>query len=290
MSPTKPAVDGEGAVDEAVLHRLAQMVETESGIELRPEKRFVVMARLSRRIQELGLESLHAYYRLVTNDAQERSVMVQRLCVHETRFFREATHFDFVRTVLVPRWRAAALAGLRPRVLRAWSAACASGEEPFTLAMVLLDALPPEIGWRIEVTATDISPAILQQAAQATWPEERANDIPAELRKRYLLRGVGSRSGTIRAAPEVRALVSFAQVNLIAPARPALGAFDLILLRNVLIYFSTATKKLVVDRVLDQLTSDGHLIVGHADSLNHITRRVRQQAPTIYAFPAGARR
>jgi chemotaxis protein methyltransferase CheR len=269
------------------LARLAGIVEHESGIELRPEKRFVVLARLSRRCQELGLPSLQAYYRLVSNDAAERATMVQRLCVHETRFFRESVHFDFVRQALVPRWRAAAESDRRPRQVRAWSAACASGEEPFSLAMVLLDALPPESGWRVEVLATDLSSAVLEQAARATWPIERAADIPAPLRQRYLLRGVGSCAGTVRAAPELRQAVTFAQVNLVGRDQPALGEFDLILLRNVLIYFSVDTKTKVIHRVLERLRPDGHLVVGHADSLNHLTTRVRAIVPTIYAFPPG---
>jgi chemotaxis protein methyltransferase CheR len=281
---------GSTPADEAVLQRLAEIVEAESGIELRPEKRFVVLARLRRRMQELGLTSLPAYHQRVASDAAERALMVQRLCVHETRFFRESAHFDFIRRVLVPRWRAAADAGLRPRTVRAWSAACASGEEPFTLAMVVLDALPPASGWTIDVRATDFSAEILRQAVEATWPEARATEIPPELRQRYLLRGVGSRAGTIRAAPELRQLVTFARVNLIEPSPASLGVFDLIMLRNVLIYFNLDTKRVVVERVLERLASDGHLIVGHADSLNHVTRKVRPLEPTIYVFPAGGRR
>ena len=167
-----------GHADELALAGLAAIVESDSGIELRPEKRFVVLARLARRLKELGLPSLLAYHRLVTADATERSVMVQRFCVHETSFFREAVHFDFVQQVLVPRWRAAAAVNRRPREVRAWSAACSSGEEPFSLAMVLLSAFPPESGWQISVMATDLSPTILDQAAQATWPVERATSFP----------------------------------------------------------------------------------------------------------------
>jgi chemotaxis protein methyltransferase CheR len=276
-------------VDEVVLARLANMVEEDSGIELRPEKRFVVMARLTQRLKELKLGSLHAYFRLVSSDAAERQIMVHRLCVHETRFFREDAHFKFVRDGLVPQWRSAADAGLRSRQIRAWSAACSSGEEPFSLAMLLLSLLPPESGWQISVFASDLSPEILQQASGATWPEARAADIPVELRRRFLLRGVGSRAGTVRAAPELRALMTFAQLNLMAPEFPRIGPFDLIFLRNVLIYFSAATKQKVVGRVLDQLNPHGHLIVGHADSLNHVTRRVRSVGPTIYAFPPRTR-
>jgi chemotaxis protein methyltransferase CheR len=272
--------------DELVLARLAEIVEAESGIELRPEKRFVVLARLARRLKELGSPTLHTYYRRVSTDPVERAVMVHRLCVHETRFFREPVHFSFVRDILVPRWRAGADAGRRPRELRVWSAACSSGEEPFSLAMVLLAALPPESGWRVSVLATDLSPDILAQAEQATWPVERAKEIPAELRQRFLLRGVGSREGTVRAAPELREMVTFAQLNLTTDF-PPLGNFDLIMLRNVLIYFSLATKTTVVGRILDHLAPEGRLIVGHADSLNHVTTRVRAIAPTIYAFPAG---
>jgi chemotaxis protein methyltransferase CheR len=279
-----------GPADELVLARLAAMVEEDSGIEQRPEKRFVVLARLVRRCQELALPTLHAYYKRVASDPIERAVMVERLCVHETRFFREAVHFDFVRDALVPRWRAAADAGVRPRELRVWSAACSTGEEPFSLAMVLLAALPPESGWRVNVLATDLSRDVLARAAQATWPAERAREIPEALRQRYLLRGIGTRAGTVRAAPELRDVVTFSQVNLASRELPPLGSFDLILLRNVLIYFSPTTKRGVVDRVLDHLGPDGFLIVGHADSLNQVTTRVRPISPTIYGFPLGGAR
>jgi chemotaxis protein methyltransferase CheR len=172
--------------------------------------------------------------------------------------------------------------------VRAWSAACSSGEEPFTLAMVLRHHLPAEEGWEVEVTATDLSTRVLDRAKAALWPIERAAEIPTPYRKRWMLRGTRSQEGKMAAVAELRALVRFARVNLNEASYPVPGSFDLLFCRNVLIYFDRASRAPVVDRLLDRVAPGGLFFLGHAESLNGVTIRARAVIPTVYTIDAPA--
>jgi chemotaxis protein methyltransferase CheR len=210
--------------------------------------------------------------------------MLDAICTNETHFFREPRHFEFLCDRVFPAWREAAEAGRRPRRARVWSAACSTGEEPYTLAMTLLASLP---GWDVEILATDLSTKVLARAEAAIWPLEKAREIPEPYLKAYMLKGYGSQEGLMKAAPELRALVRFARLNLTHES-PGLGQFDLVFCRNVLIYFDKETKGKVVNRLLDRLLPDGFLFLGHAESLGGFTTRAKAVLPTVYALaPAG---
>src|SRR5262249_55925791 len=155
-----------------------------------------------------------------------------------TRFFREPAHFAFLEEKVFPAWRARAQSGARSRTLRVWSAACSTGQEAYSLAMLLLRSFPEHEGWRYEVWATDISERALTVARAATWPAEAASQIPGEYLRAFMLRGVGPREGLVRASPRLRRLVRVERVNLNDPEWPAQEDFDLIFCRNVLIYFT----------------------------------------------------
>jgi chemotaxis protein methyltransferase CheR len=260
------------------------LIKQTAGIHLHTGKKALLVGRLSARLRELGLENFADYLAAVRRSPEELAQMVDRVCTNETRFFRELQQFDHIVRLAIPAWRAGAAAGRRPRVIRVWSAACSSGEEPFSIAMLLLAALPAAEGWRHEILATDLSNKILGRARAATWKLDRAADIPDAYLKAFMLRGVGAQAGKFRAGALLREAIRFMPHNLLH-APPASG-FDLIFCRNVLIYFDTATKLGVVERLRTALSPDGWLLLGHAESLLGVLEGARSVGPNIYDFPA----
>ena len=263
--------------------RFQRLIHREAGIFLSDAKAGLVEGRLARRLRELDLD-FPAYYRRVERDEGERVHMLDCICTNETHFFREPRHFELLAGRVYPAWRAEADAGRRPRRIRLWSAACSTGEEPYSLAMSLLSAFPS--GWDLEVLATDLSTKVLDRASAGVWPIDKAKEIPEEHLKTYMLKGWGAQEGLMKAGPEIREVVRFARVNLAGEPWPA-GPFDLVFCRNVLIYFDRATKARVVERLLERLPPSGWLFLGHAESLGGLTTRARPVVPTVYA-PAPA--
>jgi chemotaxis protein methyltransferase CheR len=273
------------AVSDSDFEKFQDLIHREAGIWLAPVKKALLAGRLARRLRELGLASYRAYYERVLEDDAERVRMLDCICTNETQFFREARHFELLADRVFPAWREEAEAGRRPRRVRVWSAACSSGEEPYSLAMVLLAAFPS--GWDLEVVATDLSTKILARAAAGLFSLEKARDIPEEHLRSFMLRGYGSQEGLMRAGPEVQRIVRFARVNLVGDGWPEGPPFDLVFCRNVLIYFERRTKARVVERLLDRLDPGGLLFLGHAESLGGLTSRARPVIPTVYR-PAAA--
>ena len=281
-------------VSDAVFVRFQALVHREAGIWLSPAKKALLVGRLAKRLRAVGLGSLRDYYELVRADEVERTHMLDCITTNETHFFRDPRLFDFLAGRAYPAWQAEAAAGRRPRRIRAWSAACSTGEEPFSLAMSLLQAFPPGLGWSIDILATDLSTRALEQARRTTWPIAKSAEIPTALLKRFMLRGTGGEAGRMKAGPEIESLVRFARLNLNDETYPALGAFDLVLCRNVLIYFDAATKARVLERLADHLAPGGLLLLGHAESVGGASNRLRTVMPSVYAFgrapqPATAR-
>ena len=268
---------------------IQQFIYREAGIWLSPAKKALVVGRLSRRLRELGSPSFGAYLRRAEEDSTERLRLLDALCTHETHFFREPRHFDFLARDVLPRWRAQADTGSgEGKRVRVWSAGCSTGEEPFSLAMVLRHHLPAEEGWEIDILATDLSTRILEQARQARWPVEKAAQIPRAYLRAYMLRGVGSQEAWMKADANLRALVHFQRVNL-NDGNGVVGRFDLLFCRNVLIYFDPASRARAVERLLNHLYPQGMLFLGHSESLLGLGTRVRALMPTVYAprAPAG---
>jgi chemotaxis protein methyltransferase CheR len=259
----------------------------EAGIYLSKVKQALLVGRLSRRVRELGLDSFSAYFERVTDPRypEERVELINCICTHETHFFREPRQFDYLETVVLPKWRAQAEAGERARRVRAWSAGCSSGEEPFSIAMSLLAACPASAGWSAKVVATDVSTRVLDRARAAVWPLERAKHISEPYLKRFMLRGTAEHHEKMKAGPELRAAVRFEHLNLNSPSYDLGGSFDLIFCRNVLIYFDTDSKERVIRQLLSRLAPDGLLFLGHAETLSGFQdeRPPRAVMPTIYS-------
>jgi chemotaxis protein methyltransferase CheR len=245
-----------------------------TGISMGDGKKALVSGRLHKRIQHYGLRSFMEYFQFITSGSEpaELQLAIDLLTTNETYFFREEKHFEYIKTQILPGLRAYA-------PFRVWSAACSSGEEPYSLAMLLADRMPPGSDW--DVVASDISTRVLERARGGLYPMERVDRIPADYLKRYCLKGTGDYEGMLLVAKSLRDKVRFAQVNLVAPL-PEVGPFDLILLRNVMIYFDNDTKRQVVERLLKVLKPDGHLFIGHSESLMGITRKVAMLRPSIY--------
>jgi len=271
-----------------LFRRYQGLVLKEAGIWLSDVKKALLVGRLGRRLRELGVVSFEEYLARVEADEEERVRMLDAIATNETRFFREPEQLAFLRDRIFPRWAAEGAAGARPRRVTVWSAGCSTGEEPFTLAMLLLSAFPA--GWDLQVLATDLSTKALAKAEAAVWPLERAADIPHPLLKAYMLRGTGPEEGRMKAGPELRDVVTFRRVNLAAEPWPVRGPFDVVLCRNVLIYFDAPGKRRVLERLLSYLEPDGLLLVGHAESLNGVTEEAHSLRPSVYALrpPAGA--
>jgi len=186
-----------------------------------------------------------------------------------------------VRDTLCPRWQKEASDGQRVRRLDAWSAAASSGEEPFSLAMVLLDTLP---GWELQILASDLSSRILERAREATWPIEKSSDIPPPYLKRYMLRGTGTQEGKMRAGSEIRNVVNFRRLNLNDEMWPpeAEGKFDAVFCRNVLMYFDTGRREQALRKIVKRLSPQGYLFLGDAEGLGGFDG-LRTVAPSIHA-------
>jgi chemotaxis protein methyltransferase CheR len=256
------------------------LVYREAGISLSDQKRALLVGRVGPRLRALSLTSFGAYYDRVTTDRDELVRMLDSVCTNETHFFREPKQFEFLENELIPSWRAAAEAGRRRREVRVWSAGCSTGEEPYSIAMSLLAHLPD---WKIEIVATDLSTKVLARANSGIWPMERVAHVPVHYRKAFLLRGSGAQEGNIAARDELRALIRFGRVNLHHDSYPVAGRFDAVFCRNVLIYFDAETKRRIIHRLLDRLEPQGHLFLGHSESLNGF-ERVRTAGPTVYAL------
>lgn len=262
----KPITDSE-------LAQFQRFIFDEAGITLSAAKKALVMGRLGKRLSHHQLESFGEYFQLLVSGQHpdEVQMAVDLLTTNETYFFREIKHFEFLR-------EQAAAARQRGQMFRVWSAASSSGEEAYSIAMVLADCMG---GTPWEVIGTDISTRMVQDAERALFTLDRARHVPKDYLRRYCLKGTAEYEGKLLIERGLRSRVKFRYANLNAPL-PELGKFDIIFLRNVMIYFSNDTKQQVVDRVASALKPNGYFLVGHSESLNDITQAVRSVAPAIY--------
>jgi chemotaxis protein methyltransferase CheR len=245
-----------------------------AGITLTDAKKALVSGRLAKRLHACQVKSYGEYLSLLLkgDSGPERQTAVDLLTTNETYFFREPKHFQFLKKEITG-------GSLRNAAgLRVWSAASSTGEEPYSIAMLLSDCLP---GQPWEVVATDISSRVLERARAGHYSMERINHFPPGYLQRFCLKGRDSQEGTLLVQRAVRDKVNFQRVNLNEPL-PHLGTFDVIFLRNVLIYFSMDTKRKVVARILNLLKPGGYLFIGHSESLIEVTDAVELISPAIY--------
>ncbi|MEA2165683.1 MAG: chemotaxis protein methyltransferase CheR [Thermoanaerobaculia bacterium] len=261
---------------------LQQLIYRHSGIHLSEGKKALMSGRLTRRLRALGCANFTTYYEHVEADPVERTSMLDCISTNETSFFREPKQFEYLDETFLPQWRALGDAGTIPKRIRAWSAACSTGEEPYSIAMILAAHFPSAEGWSVEVLASDLSTRALAVAREGMWPIDRGASIPDPLKKAWMLRGTRSEEGRMRAQPRLKSMIEFRRINLNDPDYGIHGSFDLIFCRNVLIYFSRESKALVIDRLVKHLSPAGMLFLGHAESLAGSSHALEHAGPTIY--------
>jgi chemotaxis protein methyltransferase CheR len=264
------------AISDKEFSQFQRMIYDIAGIKLSDAKKPLVTGRLAKRLSVRGAASYGEYFSLLASgqDPGEVQVAVDLLTTNETYFFREPKHFDFLRTKILPSHSKTA-------GFRVWSAASSSGQEAYSISMLLGDKLG-DSPW--EIIGTDISTRVLERARAGHYALEQAKHISQDYLSRFCLKGVGAQAGTLLVERGLRARIKFMHANL-NRTLPQIGEFNLIFLRNVMIYFDAETKRDVVKRVTGLLKRGGHLFVGHSESLNGINDSLDLVAPSIYRKP-----
>lgn len=257
------------------------LIYRHAGINLGSNKIRMVYSRLVRRLRARGVTSFEQYLALIERDAHEWERFTNSLTTNLTHFFREPHHFEILREHVLslradPRVRA-------QRSLNVWCTAASTGEEAYSIAMTLVETFgslnPP-----VRIFATDIDTQVLAKAARGVYPLERVEKVDAARRKRFFLKGHGAQAGFARVRPELQALISFRQLNLLDGHWPVQGPFDAIFCRNVMIYFDKPTQYRVLARLAPLLRADGLLFAGHSESFHHAADLFRMRGKTVYAL------
>ena len=261
------------AISDREFESIRRFIFEQAGISLSPQKQQLVATRLRKRLLHYGFRKYGDYYHFVCSKKGigERQIMVDKLTTNETYFFREPAHFDYLKTSILPTYQG--------KSFRTWSAACSTGEEVYTLAIIMAEILG--LGdW--EVHGSDINHSVIEAARTGIYPIERARDIPRPLLKKYCLKGVRTQQDQILVDQRLKQHVRFRAMNLKLPLRDV-PRYQVIFLRNVLIYFNAKTKQEIVTRVLERLEPGGHLFVSHVESLHGIVdRQMDMVRPSVF--------
>lgn len=257
---------------------IRDLVGERTGIVLSDHKVDMVYGRLARRLRQLRLRSFKDYLDKISQDGDQELVeFTNALTTNLTAFFREPHHFDFLRKTAIP-----GLIERRPhKRLRVWSAGCSTGEEPYTIAITLQEAMPLIKRWDVKILATDLDSNVVSRAKDGVYSLDRVNGISKERQQRWFRKGSGLNSGKVKVSTDLQKLITFKQLNLMHEW-PMKGKFDVIFCRNVVIYFSKDTQRELFDRYADILADDGYLIVGHSESLHKVTDRFELLNKTVY--------
>jgi chemotaxis protein methyltransferase CheR len=261
---------------------IADMVYEHSRIRLGPDKQALVTGRLTKRLRHLKLDTFEEYcaYLQSPGGAPELGPLVDLISTNHTNFFREIQHMEFLRDHILPEWLPRVVKSRNP--LRVWSAACSSGEEPYTIAIVLAEYARQHgaLAWQIE--ASDISSRVLEHAQKGMYDVDRVKVPEPEWLPRYFQKGTGNYEGFYRVKDSLRQSVKFHRLNLFEPNYPVAASQHVIFCRNVMIYFDTATQQELVTRLIGQLATGGYMIVGHSESLLGVRHSLKTIKPGIY--------
>lgn len=273
------------ALGEPEFRLFRDLVFRKSGITLNDTKKQLVASRLARRLRALGLTGYREYYEHVVNrdpDGGELRELLNAITTNKTDFYRERHHFDFLRTTFFPQCVERARRTGQRR-LRIWSAGCSTGEEPYTLAMTVLSHFPESAGaWSFEILATDLDTNVLDRARAGVYPDEVVAPVPPDQLRRFFRRGTGANEGRVRVTPALSEMITFQQLNFVEQPWPVQGPFDLILCRNVMIYFNQDTQRRLVEGFAGLLREDGFLFIGHSETLNGMHHLFEPLRGTMY--------
>ena len=284
----EPLVPGEFKMTDRDFREIAAMLYADAGIYLHESKATLVYSRLVKRLRKLNLDSFHDYCGLVgaPEGADERLEMLSALTTNVTRFFREPHHFDHLRTHVLPSLLDSARHGGRARL---WSAACSSGQEPYSIALTLLSLEPNAAALDIKILATDIDPRIVAEARRGAYIDAALTDVPPALRKRYFVSTARTDRQEWAVADELRKLVSFRTLNLNADW-PMQGKFRVIFCRNVVIYFDEPTQQAVWSKFASKMEPNGWLYIGHSERVTGpAASRFASEGVTAYRLDGGSR-
>jgi chemotaxis protein methyltransferase CheR len=264
---------------DADFDNLRKLVATHTGISLSEQKRSLVYSRLSRRLRSLGHQNFRQYLNfLEQNNDTELEEFTNAITTNLTSFFRESHHFDYLRQTVVPK-----LLDRRrdSRRIRVWSAGCSTGEEPYSIAMVLRESVPQFDQWDIKILATDLDTSCVEQASAGIYPAERIKDLSTQRTRRWFQKGSGENADKVIVIPELKDIISYRKLNLMDDW-PMHGPFDFIFCRNVVIYFDKPTQRILFERFANISEEQAHLFIGHSESLFKVTDRFQLIGKTIY--------
>jgi len=270
-----------GELSDSDFKRLSKFIYDNYGINLYPQKKVLVVSRLQKRLAKLGMKSYTEYcdYVLSNENGQKEAVhMIDRISTNKTDFFREADHFDYLGGSMLQEY----LTETKKDRIKLWSAGCSSGEEPYTIAMVLNEFKANNSPFNFDIYASDISTTVLKKANKAIYPTSDLAQIPNNYKNKYLLKSKDSSKQQIRIAPNIRNKVKLFRYNLLSDKTPFNQPLDIIFCRNTLIYFDRETQQKVVSNLIDELSEGGYLFLGHSESLINMGFSLKHVFPSVY--------
>lgn len=256
---------------------LRRLVTQNTGIIADEDKYTMYYSRLARRVRKLGLQNFSEYRLFLDNNRETELIeLVNSVTTNLTSFFRENHHFEFLKDTVIPEIKKRGT-----RKIRIWSAGCSTGEEPYSIAITLAQAIPDYKSWDIKILATDLDSNVIKKASLAVYEDSRVDGIDKLILKKYFKKGTSNNVGFVKVNPELVNMIDFKQLNLLHDW-PLIGRMDFIFCRNVVIYFDKPTKEKLVDRYADQMVDSGYLFMGHSESLFKSTERFNLLGKTIY--------
>ncbi len=277
-----PSDDREFLFTDQDFERIRKLIYERAGISLSPIKRDMVYSRVARRLRATGLRSFTEYLRLLEQgDPVEMEAFTNSLTTNLTSFFREEHHFPMLKEHLRPRMNKGAIT--------IWCSASSTGEEPYSIAMTVAE-LYGGIPSNVKILASDLDTNVLDKARQGVYPLERVSKISEDMQRKYFIRGSGAPEGFVRVRPELQAMLSFRQINLLDSSWPMRGPFDAIFCRNVMIYFDKPTQHGILEKFVPLLAEDGVLFAGHSESFHHADDLFKLRSKTVYELAEPAKK
>jgi chemotaxis protein methyltransferase CheR len=271
-------------MNDAHFRKLGEVIYQVCGIRLNDSKKVMLESRLAKRLKVLGMKSYKDYCDyLFSPEGRDAELvdMIDMVTTNKTDFFREAAHFDFLRRKVLPEFSRTCGTATN-RKLMVWSAGCSTGEEPYTLAMVLNDYAEVHRGFEYVILATDISTRVLDVAKTGIYREEQVTPVPQDFKKKYLLRGKERHIGKVRVVPELRDRIRFRRLNFLEGDFGMREPLDIVFCRNVIIYFDRPTQEKLIARFSSHMIPGGYLFMGHSETLNGMRVPFVSVAPTVY--------
>ncbi len=260
--------------------KLSKYIQGEYGIKMPPEKRVMLQSRLQKRLRALNIASYSDYvkYAFGNNSSEEIIHMIDVVSTNKTDFFREPSHFDFMKNEILPEF----YANSPTKHFKVWSAGCSSGEEPYTIAMVLSEFALQNASFDYSIFGTDISTIVLKKAFDAIYPLTAVDVVSLEMKKKYLLKSKKKGDNLVRVIPTLRNKTKYGRLNFMAPSYNVTEMYDLIFCRNVLIYFDRDNQERVINKLCENLKPGGYFFLGHSESITGIKVPLKHIQPTVF--------